>query len=137
MGGNLIDNPWEVATPTSDLTTAKLLFNSVVSTPGAVFVVMDIKNFYLNTPMECPEFMRLPLKLIPTKIIDKYNLCKKADNKGWVYIHIQLGMYGLPQAGLLANKLLASRLNLVRYYQCQYTPGLWQHVVTPSPSALW
>jgi hypothetical protein len=50
VGGNLIDYPWEVATPTSDLTTAKLLFNSVISTPGAVFVVMGIKNFYLNTP---------------------------------------------------------------------------------------
>ena len=50
MGGNLIDYPWEVATPTSDLTTAKLLFNSVLSTPGTVFVVMDVKNFYLNTP---------------------------------------------------------------------------------------
>eukprot|EP01082_Thalassiosira_pseudonana_P011880 g10662.t1 g10662 contig4:2284681-2286983(+) len=33
VGGNLIDYPWEVATPTADLTTAKLLFNSVISTP--------------------------------------------------------------------------------------------------------
>eukprot|EP00804_Cyclotella_cryptica_P002147 CCRYP_006558-RA/>CCRYP_006558-RA protein AED:0.41 eAED:0.35 QI:0/-1/0/1/-1/1/1/0/379 len=53
------DYPWEVATPTSDLTTAKLLFNSVVPTPGTVFVVMDVKNFYLNNPMACPD-MRLP-----------------------------------------------------------------------------
>ena len=59
VGGNLIDYQWEVATPTSDLTTAKLLFNSVISTPGAVFVVMDVKKFYLNTPMARPEFMRL------------------------------------------------------------------------------
>jgi hypothetical protein len=107
VSGNLIDCPWEVTTPTSDLTTAKLLFNSVVSTPGAVFVVMDVKNFYLNTPMECPEFMRLPLKLIPTEIIDKYNLREKADDNGWVYVRIDLGMNVLPQAGLLANKLLA------------------------------
>eukprot|EP00804_Cyclotella_cryptica_P022388 CCRYP_021035-RA/>CCRYP_021035-RA protein AED:0.38 eAED:0.38 QI:0/0/0/1/0/0.25/4/0/584 len=132
VGGNLIDYPCEVATPpTSDLTTAKLLFNSVISTPGAVFVVMDIKNFYLNTPMECPEFMHLPLKLIPTEIIDTYNLREKADDKGWVYVHIELGMYGLPQAGLLANKLLAKILNLVGYYHCQYTRGLWRHVWHP------
>ena len=131
VGGNLIDYPWDVATPTSDLTTAKLLFNSVVSTPGAVFVVMDVKNFYLNTPMERPEFMRLPLKLIPPEIIAKYNLRKKADDKGFVYVCIELGMYGLPQAGLLANKLLAQRLNIDGYYQCQYTPGLWRHVWCP------
>ena len=30
IGGNLIDYPWEVTTPTVDLTTAKLLFNSVI-----------------------------------------------------------------------------------------------------------
>jgi hypothetical protein len=131
VGGNLIDYPWDVATPTSDLTTAKLLFNSVVSTPGAVFVVMDVKNFYLNTPMERPEFMRLPLKLIPPEIIAKYNLREKADKKGFVYVRIELGMYGLPQAGLLANKLLAQRLNIDGYYQCQYTPGLWRHVWRP------
>jgi hypothetical protein len=131
VGGNLIAYPGEVATPTSDLTTAKLFFNSVVSTPGAVFVVMDVKNFHLNTPMECPEFMHLPLKLIPTEIIDKYKLREKADDKGWVYVRIVLGMYGLPQAGLLANKLLAKRLNIVGYYQCQYTPGLWRHVWHP------
>jgi hypothetical protein len=131
VGGNLIDYPWDVATPTSDLTTAKLLFNSVVSTPGAVFVVMDVKNFYLNTPMERPEYMRLPLKLIPPEIIDKYNLRDKVDDKGFVYVRIELGMYGLPQAGLLANKLLAQRLQIDGYYQCQYTPGLWRHVWRP------
>jgi hypothetical protein len=52
VGSNLIDYPWEVATPSSNLTTAKLLLNSVISTPGEFFVVMDVKNFYLNTPME-------------------------------------------------------------------------------------
>ena len=81
--------------------------------------------------MERPEFMRLPLKLIPTEIIDKYKLREMADEKGWVYVRIVLGMYGLPQAGLLANKLLAKRLNIVGYYQCQYTPGLWRHVWRP------
>ncbi|KAL7476830.1 hypothetical protein ACHAW6_002665 [Cyclotella cf. meneghiniana] len=40
-------------------------------------------------------------------------------------------MYGLPQAGLLANKLLASRLDTHGYYQCQFTPGLWHHKWCP------
>eukprot|EP00804_Cyclotella_cryptica_P020209 CCRYP_010895-RA/>CCRYP_010895-RA protein AED:0.39 eAED:0.39 QI:0/0/0/1/1/1/2/0/321 len=81
--------------------------------------------------MEHPEFMPLPLKIIPTEIIDKYNLRKKAEGKGWVYVQIKLGMYGLPQAGLLVNKLLAKRLHLVGYYHYQYTPGLWRHVWHP------
>ena len=48
-----------------------------------------------------------------------------------MYVRIELGMYGLPQADLLANKLLAQRLNIDGYYQCQYTPGLWRHVWRP------
>lgn len=131
VGGNLIDYPWEVATPTADLTTAKLLFNSVISTPGAVFVVMDCKNFYLMTPMKRPEFMRLQISLIPDEIIEKYNLKEKVDDRGWVYVRIEQGMYGLPQAGRLANELLAKRLDKEGYYQCQYTPGLWRHKWRP------
>eukprot|EP00804_Cyclotella_cryptica_P026517 CCRYP_008137-RA/>CCRYP_008137-RA protein AED:0.38 eAED:0.40 QI:0/0/0/1/1/1/2/0/261 len=45
-------------------------------------------------------------------------------------------MYRLPQAGVLANKLLAKRLNLVRYYHCQYTLGLWRNVWHPITSSL-
>ena len=131
VGGNLIDYPWEVATPTADLTTAKLLFNSVISTPGAVFVVLDCKNFYLQTPMKRPEFMRLKLSLIPEEIIEQYNLKDKVDDRGWVYVRIEQGMYGLPQAGRLANELLAKRLDKEGYYQCQYTPGLWRHKWRP------
>eukprot|EP00956_Cyclotella_meneghiniana_P020333 scaffold35676_cov69-Cyclotella_meneghiniana.AAC.2 len=122
VGGNLIDYPWEVATPTADLTIAKLLFNSVISTPGAVFVVMDCKNFYLMTPMKRPEFMRLQMSLIPDEIIEKYNLKEKVDDRGWVYVRIEQGMYGLPQA---------KRLDKEGYYQCQYTPGLWRHKWRP------
>jgi hypothetical protein len=39
-----------------------------------------------------------------------------------------MGMYGLPQAGILANKLLKKCLNAKGYYQCQQTPGLWRHI---------
>jgi hypothetical protein len=37
-------------------------------------------------------------------------------------------MYGLPQAGILANQLLEKRLTTKGYYQCQQTPSLWSHV---------
>ncbi|KAL7489107.1 hypothetical protein ACHAW6_014702 [Cyclotella cf. meneghiniana] len=36
-------------------------------------------------------------------------------------------MYRLPQAGHLANKLLAKCFDLKGYYQCQFTPRLWRH----------
>ena len=36
-------------------------------------------------------------------------------------------MYGLPQSGLLANKLLEKRLNKRGYRQSKLLPGLWKH----------
>lgn len=40
-------------------------------------------------------------------------------------------MYGLPQAGILANKYLEKRLNEYGYYQSQHTNGLWTHKTRP------
>jgi hypothetical protein len=39
----------------ADLTTAKLLINSTISTPGTKFLGINLANFYLNTPMLNPE----------------------------------------------------------------------------------
>jgi hypothetical protein len=51
VGGDKIDYAGDSSTKTADLTTAKCLFNSVLSAPEAKFMTMDIKDFYLNTPM--------------------------------------------------------------------------------------
>ena len=59
VGGDRVEYPHDVSTPTADMVTAKLLFNSVISTEGAKFQTVDIKNFYLNTPMERFEYMCL------------------------------------------------------------------------------
>ena len=55
VGGDKINYPGEVATPTADMLVAKMLFNSVISTPGAKFMTMDISNFYLMTPLKRPQ----------------------------------------------------------------------------------
>jgi hypothetical protein len=44
-----------------------------------------------------------------------------------VYIKIQKYMYGLPQAGILANKLLQKRLAVYGYHPTEHTHGLWKH----------
>jgi hypothetical protein len=50
VGGNQIEYPGDKYTRTAGLTTAKNLINSVISTLGANFLVIDINNFYFNTP---------------------------------------------------------------------------------------
>ena len=49
---------------------------------------------------------------------------EKATDEGWVYIEVGKGMYGLPQAGLLAQHLLEQRLARNGYTQSKQTPGL-------------
>jgi hypothetical protein len=40
-------------------------------------------------------------------------------------------MYGLKQAGLLANQLLQTRLAPFGYYPARHTPGIWLHKTLP------
>ncbi len=41
-------------------------------------------------------------------------------------------MYGLPQAGIIAQELLQERLAKVGYYQSKIIPGLWTHITKKS-----
>jgi hypothetical protein len=76
------------------------------------------------------EYMRLPLSIIPDEIVEAYNL-KALAHDGWIYIEIRKGMYGLPQAGILANKLLQERLAKHGYRPVRHTHGLWRHDTRP------
>ncbi len=118
MGGDCIDFPRNKSTPTTDVTTAKLLFNSTIFTPFALFYGINLANFYLNTPMERYEYMRLRLDILPQEIVDKYNLNKIVVSNGWIWQNLQEDMYGLPQASILVNKLLKKCLTIRGYFQC-------------------
>jgi hypothetical protein len=102
VGGNLINYPGDCGTPTADLLTVKLLLNSVISTKGAKFMMLDISNFYLMTPLKCKEYVRMKLTDFLANVIAHYKLNEKATPDGFVYVAIKKGMYGLPQAGILA-----------------------------------
>ena len=127
VGGNLLDFPRMLSTPTATVTTAKCLFNSVISTPGAKCLVADIKHFYLNNDLPDPEYMKLQLHIIPQEIIGEYALQDLVDKDGWVYLNILKGMYGLKQAGIISNMELTKHLDKFGYYPVQHTPGLWRH----------
>jgi hypothetical protein len=68
-GGDKINYPDNIGTPTADMTLVKTLFNSVILTKGEKCMMVDIKDFYLNTPMARYEYMRLKLTDIPEEII--------------------------------------------------------------------
>ena len=70
--GNRIDYPGITYTPNTDITTTRLLFNSVISTKSA--------NVYLNTPMARHEYMQISIKMIPQEMIDEYNITHLIEN---------------------------------------------------------
>jgi hypothetical protein len=74
--------------------------------------------------------MVINLLSLPQETIDKYDLIELVQD-GKVYIEIQKGMYGLPQAGILANELLQRNLAKDGYQPTQHTHGLWKHDTRP------
>ena len=65
------------------------------------------------------------LKKNPEDVFKHYNLKKMATDDGKLYVEISKGMYGLPQADIIAQELLEDRLGKHGYSQRKYTPGLW------------
>ncbi|MBV5280410.1 MAG: hypothetical protein J0651_03970, partial [Actinobacteria bacterium] len=113
VGGNLIEYEFDASTKTADLQTAKCLFNSVLSTKDGRFMGMDVKDFFLGTPLKDYEYMRVARHTIP--------------DAGYLYVRIERGMYGLPHAGRIANDALIEYLEPYGYKPCALTPGLWKH----------
>jgi hypothetical protein len=85
VGGDMLDYSSDVATSMADITTFKILINSTISTADASMMMMDIKHYYLGTPLSRFEYMKMLLLRFPEEIVDKYNLRALAVD-GWVYI---------------------------------------------------
>ena len=74
--------------------------------------------------------MNTKIDILPDEIIEKYNLRDIVHNK-YVYFKINMGMYGIPEAGILSNKLLKKWLSKHGYYKFQFTSGLYCNLWRP------
>ena len=90
-------------------------------------LLADIKHLYLNNILPDPEFMQIPLKITPQEIIDTYELRALVDDQGWIYMRIKNGIYGLKQAGIIANKEVVKHMAPFMYHTLNHTPDLWVH----------
>ena len=130
VAGGHITVDYDIGTPTADLTLFKLMINSVLSRPGAKFACFDAANFYLQTPMDRPEYVRIKATDIPEEFKNEYHL-PAFEHNGWCYFEVVRGAYGLPQSGKLAHDLLRERLNKAGYFEAATTAGLWRHTWRP------
>jgi hypothetical protein len=87
---------------------------------------IDIKSFYLSAALEYYEYMKIPYALFPRWTIEQYELERHVHN-GYIFLEMRRAVWGLPQAGILANKKLKRKLAPFGYHECKNTPGLWYH----------
>jgi aspartokinase-like uncharacterized kinase len=126
IGGDKVDYPGERAAYTADMATIKLLLNAANS-EKAKWITADIKDYYLGTPLLRKEYMRIHRRLIPNDIITLYNLEPMFQND-YILVEVAKGIYGLPQAGKLAQDLLIQHLASQGYTQATNTPCLFSHI---------
>ena len=79
VGGDKLDYAQDAGSPAANLLETKILLNSVISdaNKGARFMCADIKDHFLTTPMDEPEYMKVQYKYIPNDIRLHYNLDSK------------------------------------------------------------
>ncbi len=135
-GGDRTNYPGDCGTPRADMILFKILVNSILSTPNATCIMMDIKDFYLQTPMKRSEYMRLKITDTPDEIIQEYILMSLVTQDGYIYCEITQGMYGLLQAGIITQELLEKRLAEYGYHQSKIINGFWKHKTRPICFAL-
>jgi hypothetical protein len=115
VGGNKLDYPGDASSPTVSMLDTKIHLNSTISDAkhGARHLGLDIKNYYLGTPMAYYQYLRVLPSVIPQEVWDdpRYEIHIAAD--GFVYLEIRRSMYGLKEAGIIAFKnQLVNRLAL-------------------------
>ena len=71
VGENLIEYPWYVSPPTTDTTTSKIVWNSVISTPKSKYMCIELKCIYLDTPRTRYEYIYISNISIPDKIVKR------------------------------------------------------------------
>jgi hypothetical protein len=136
-GGNNSSYEGDTAAYVADMTTFKILCNKTISDEGKRMSTADISDMYLHSQLEEPEYMWVRLCDIPTATIQHFNI-KKHITSGATKVAVRItgGMYGLPQAGRLAQEKLVKVLYAHDYYMCKSTTCLFKHKVLPTEFTL-
>jgi hypothetical protein len=125
-GGDQSNFDGERSSSTIDMHTVKCMFNALASDSNLASFSGDIADAYLMTTLADPEYMRMPISLIPMHYRVKLKIDHLPESTSLLW-EILMGIYGLPQAGRLFQIDLVSHLILHGYIQSTTTPCLWTH----------
>jgi hypothetical protein len=134
-GGNLINYPGELTTRMANITMAKILWNSVLSTPRAKYMTLDIKNFYLSTVLNQFKYMCIPFALFPPWIVKQYALKDKVLNRH-IYLEMQRATWGFPRPASWPTSSSKNALPPTDILNASKRPAYGSMRHAPSPSHL-
>ena len=123
-GGDKINYTGPTSAQIAAMSVVQLLLHSVVF-EHKQWMTIDIKDYYLNTPRIRPEFIRIPCRMIPDTTVATHTLTPYI-NQNAILFEVNKGMYGLPQAGLLAQQRLIAHLADHGYHETS-TSCLFRH----------
>ena len=113
-----------------------IFLNSIISTKDRKSMGVDIKSYYLTTPMNRPTYIFINITDIPDEIVTQYNIHDYFHN-GKIFFKVTKGIYGLPQAGRLENDRLQKYLKKHGYTQNTLIPDLLTHETNNVEVLLW
>jgi hypothetical protein len=125
IGGDQIDYPYNTTAVTANLENIKILLNAMIS-DNIQLSTIDLEDFYLGTPLPHPEYIRIPVRFIPPKVIAYYKL-QEFIHKGALYCSVLKTHYGLPQAGALSQERLFHHLRKYGYTQLAHSQSLFRN----------
>ena len=88
---------------------------------------VDLKDFFLQSFLEEPEYIRIHGKYFLPDIRTKHNIDKIIAHDGYVYCKAIRGMYGLKQAAKLARDQLITTLAPFGYHPTKESQNIWAH----------
>jgi hypothetical protein len=125
IGGDQVDYPYSTTAVTANLECIKILLNAMISDDINLSTI-DLEDFYLGANLPHPEYIRIPIKLLPKKVIDFYKL-RPYIHKNALYCAVLKTHYGLPQAGALSQERLFAHLLQHGYTQLPHSQALFRN----------
>ena len=133
-GGDKPNYPGNSSSPAVSFLNIKIHINGTIprAKDNAKYMCIDIKNFYLGTPMKYLQYMRIHKKIIPQEVLDEYDII--FDDLDFTYVEIRRGMYGLKEAGVITFDQLVRKLKLFGYEPMPQTPDSGDILHSEQPS---
>ena len=121
---------------TIDILSVKCFLNSIISDADCTHITADIKDFYLQHKLDHPEYTSFPISWIPRSNRSEFNVANLPDDATLFY-RIDKALYGMPQAGMIAQRELTRHLAQHGYVMSPNTPCHYTHISSGVSFVLW